>query len=402
MPTLTPTTILARTMQAYRTRFPFVRSFGVDFSMDAPLRLNKQVIAHIRTLPGVASYDATTGYANGATSARDLLVDVPILVDQHKHVPVYLDHLDAIKDEKETFLQTLDDQGYQLGKAQIDSVLAKCKGSNLSYSKTYTAENSDLDAIVAINSHMTDNQANTVGRIGLVSTAVADALSLDSRIASKDYYGILTGAGGLRVFPGVGGFQAIYEYPNLPTNNAAGKTFTTTHASELVNCTAHGFETGDRVRLTTSAADLPSGYAVDTTYYVIKVSADTLKLASSDANATAGTAVAIADDGTGTHTITGYENVTGLFFEAQAIAFRAGIPSQSSDIARAMGIPETARMVAEKDPVIGHPMAFISWMQPGTLDLFSTVTSIWGSSVGRQGGAASALTDRSACLLRSA
>lgn len=401
MPTLTPTTILAKTMEAYRTRYPFVRSFGVDFSTDAPLRLNKSVIAHIRTLPAKSTYDATTGYANGATSARNLLIDVPILVDSHEHVPVYLDHLDAIKDEKDAFMGTLADQGYQLGKAQIDSILGKCKGSNLSYSKTFTAANSDLDAITEINSFMTDNLANPVGRVGLVSTAVADALSLDGRIASKDYYGILGGdQGGLRVFRAVGGFSAIYEYPGLPTNNAAGQTFTAA-TSDVCTAAGHGYSTGDRVRVS-SATTLPAGLAANTTYYVIKIDADTFKLATTDANATAGTAVNITDTGTGAHTIVGYENVIGLFFESQAIAFRAGIPSQSSEIARAMGIPETARMVAERDPVIGMPMAHVSWMQPGTLDLYSTVTSIWGSAVGRQAGAASALTDRSACLLRSA
>lgn len=402
MPTLTPTTILAKTMEAYRTRYPFVRSFGVDFSTDAPLRLDQTVIAHIRTLPTVASYDGSTGYANGATSARTLLTDVPIVVDQHKHVPVYLDHLDAIKDQKDAFMGTLADQGYQLGKAQIDSILGKCKGSNLSYSKTFTAANSDLDAITEINSFMTDNLANPVGRVGLVSTAVADALSLDSRIASRDYYGILGGdQGGLRVFRGVGGFSAIYEYPGLPTNNTSGQTFTANSSTDICTATDHGFSTGDRVRVSSSSA-LPSGLAANTTYFVIRLTANTFSLATSDANATAGTAINITDTGTGTHTVTGFENVIGLFFEPQAIAFRAGVPAQSGEIARAMGIPETARMLVERDPVIGMPMAHISWMQPATIDLYSTVTSIWGSAVGRQAGAASALTDRSACLLRSA
>ena len=57
-----------------------------------------------------------------------------------------------------------------------------------------------------------------------------------------------------------------------------------------------------RVRLTTSNT-LPAGLATGTDYYVIKLTDTTCKLASSYANAVAGTAVDITDTGTGTHTI---------------------------------------------------------------------------------------------------
>lgn len=87
----------------------------------------------------------------------------------------------------------------------------------------------------------------------------------------------------------------------------AATTFTTTHASEYVNITAHGLQTGDGpVRLTNSGGALPAGFALATDYYVIVVDANTLQLASTRANAFGGTAVTISGDGTGTHTLTGY------------------------------------------------------------------------------------------------
>lgn len=398
--TLTPTTILQRVLEGHRTLFPFIGRMGVDFSTEAPLRLNQQVIAHVRSLPTAADYDGTTGYANGATSSRTLLTDLPITVDSHKHVPVYLDHLDAIKDQKDSFNGNLDGMAYVLGKAMVDSILDKCKGSNLSYSETETAANSDLDVIEAITTKMNGNGASPMGRVGLVSSAVAQAIALDNRIGSKDYYGQLTGPGGLRVFKGVGGFEAIYEYPGLDTNNAATQTFTAA-TTDICTAAAHGYSTGDRVRVS-SGTTLPAGLAAATTYYVIKLTADTFKLAASDALATAGTAVDVTDTGTGTHSIVGYENVTGLFYESQAIALRAGLPSQSAELARAMGIPQTMAMDSLTDPINGFSLAYIRWMQTGTMDLYATVASIWGSAVGRQAGAAAALTDRSACLLRSA
>jgi hypothetical protein len=59
-------------------------------------------------------------------------------------------------------------------------------------------------------------------------------------------------------------------------------------------------------------------------------------------------------------------------------------------------------MESLSDPNSGFALALMKWQQPGTSNLFMATTSIWGSAVGRQAGAASALTDRSAILLRSA
>lgn len=87
----------------------------------------------------------------------------------------------------------------------------------------------------------------------------------------------------------------------------ADTAFTTTHASELVNSTAHGLVTGDGpIRLRTTADDLPAGYSINTDYWVIWVDANSFKLATSYDNAVAGTAVSITDDGSGTHTYYGY------------------------------------------------------------------------------------------------
>lgn len=60
--------------------------------------------------------------------------------------------------------------------------------------------------------------------------------------------------------------------------------------------------TGTRVRLTTTTT-LPAGLALATDYYVIKLTDTTFSLATSYANAVAGTAINITDAGTGTHTV---------------------------------------------------------------------------------------------------
>lgn len=82
----------------------------------------------------------------------------------------------------------------------------------------------------------------------------------------------------------------------------AGGVFTVDPATDLCTLTAHGMATGLIITCTTAGV-LPAGLAVLTNYYVINVSANTFKLATSRVNATAGTAIDITDAGTGDATI---------------------------------------------------------------------------------------------------
>ena len=80
-------------------------------------------------------------------------------------------------------------------------------------------------------------------------------------------------------------------------------TITVTIASPaVVTLSAHGFQTGDIIYLTTTGA-LPTGLAQNTLYYVINVTSSTFRLATSAANATAGTAINTSGTQSGTHTL---------------------------------------------------------------------------------------------------
>lgn len=65
---------------------------------------------------------------------------------------------------------------------------------------------------------------------------------------------------------------------------------------------AHGHDTGTPVVMT--GADLPLGINANQVYFIISVDANTFQLASTFANALAGTAVTFSDNGTGTQTLT--------------------------------------------------------------------------------------------------
>ncbi len=79
-------------------------------------------------------------------------------------------------------------------------------------------------------------------------------------------------------------------------------TFTITIASPgVVTLVGHGLLTSDPIYLTTTGA-LPTGLSVNTRYWVIKVTDDTFRLATSQANADAGTAINTTGSQSGVHT----------------------------------------------------------------------------------------------------
>jgi hypothetical protein len=392
MPTLSTTRLLQSLLSAYRVQVPMLGNMATQFD-DAPIRLGETVMAHVRTLPTKASYDASTGYANGANSARSLLTDVPVVVDSHEHVPLRWEHLNNISDQKDNYNGAIADASYVLGRSMVDSVMAKYRASNISGQEASAAADVDLEVLEAINTRMNENGASPSGRIGIVSSAVAGALALDKRIASRDFYGILNGGNAYRVFRGVAGFQAIYEYPGLSNNNKAGQAFTAA-TTDIITAAGHGFVNGDRVRVSSTTA-LPDGLAAATTYFVIDATENTFKLSLADG----GAAVDITDTGTGTHTVVGFENLIGAFFEPSAIAIRAGTVGRTDELADALGIPKTMSFESLSDPDTGFALSLAKWQANGTGNLFVSPVSIWGSSVGRQAGPASAITDRAGIRL---
>jgi hypothetical protein len=106
---------------------------------------------------------------------------------------------------------------------------------------------------------------------------------------------------------------------NTTVATPAAKTFVDANvsaAADTIAISAHGYATGLKVAAT-SAGTLPAGLSA-TNYWVIKVDANTIKLASSAANALLGTVVDItAAAGGGTHTLTPAA-ITGASYKLQA------------------------------------------------------------------------------------
>jgi hypothetical protein len=84
-------------------------------------------------------------------------------------------------------------------------------------------------------------------------------------------------------------------YISVPRRTIATTAVNTT--SEAITYTAHGLTTGDAIKYYENGGTAIAGLTDDTTYYAIRVDANSFKVASSSANATAGTAINLTGTG---------------------------------------------------------------------------------------------------------
>lgn len=97
--------------------------------------------------------------------------------------------------------------------------------------------------------------------------------------------------------------QLTLQAKVTPTTPVAG-TFTVVYTTGIFTQTAHGYTLGLVGQASNSGGALPAGLSTSTNYYVIPITANTYYLASSYANAVAGTAITLTGNGTGTQTFT--------------------------------------------------------------------------------------------------
>ena len=136
-----------------------------------------------------------------------------------------------------------------------------------------------------------------------------------------------------------------------------GDTFTADDTTDICTYTStanipSNILTGTRVQLTTTVS-LPVGLATATDYYVIKVSDTTFSLATSYANAVAGTAINFTTAGVGTHTIsrllpryTNGAGVQAVFFNSNATPLGAATPNLS------LGYTNSAQTASRATPTV--------------------------------------------------
>jgi len=161
-----------------------------------------------------------------------------------------------------------------------------------------------LTVAARVRCEISDRRFIVVGRSGGdVEAAVAAAVAATRVPAGSVAWTVLESSpAGWLLMNGSAVSRSTYADLYLACNPVVG-TFTSTIAAPAVlTLTSHGLYTSQRVALTTTGA-LPTGLAAETNYWVIRVDANTFRLATSLANAFAGTAITTTGSQSGTHTI---------------------------------------------------------------------------------------------------
>lgn len=375
--TLNSTQILTLAIKAFRKRVPALAMMGTDFTGMA-LRKDQAAIARIRTMPTASTYSAGSGgYKNGAQSARGLLTDVPLTIDQWATCPIKMEHIYAIADAINDYQGSVADAGYVLGKQIVDYVLGLVSSKRFSQGSIIANADFDVDALIAVGEAM-NGKTESNDRFMLVSSAAASVLAADQRLINSQWFGKEQGGETIRVFKNAFGFREIREYPDMPTNNGTALTgVSVADSGDLFTKAAHGLITGQRVYATGFSAGFTAGY-----YYFIYASSSTFQLASTRALALAGTAVAASADGTG-GTVTPTENMSGFAFESRAFAVMAGAPPPvTAELAGMFGVPLSTIIEAMLDPETNTAMGIAKWQEEGTGDLYVCPTVLYGAKVG--------------------
>lgn len=394
--TLTPVVLLQRTMRALFVKVPQIMFFASEFTTER-LKLNQQVIGKIRLRPTTSTYDATTGYKNGAQEARDLLLDVPFTMDQHIHVTIKLDHLNAIADSMSKLEEHMQDSASVIGKSVARYMLGKVSSASFSNGSTYSTANSDKDMLNAIRKSM-----NTRGvpdnRFGIINSDVAETLTGDARITNRYDNGSQNTDGEAMVrLNNLAGFRTILEDPELDDGNGDNLTVSAISTADVVTTsTAHGLVVNDRIIF--SALTGGTGVSTDTVYYVIEVPSTTTFKFSATRGGSAVDCTVAATDGT----VAKKDNITGFFGTREAIAIKTGIPTDSIEVARAIGIPVPANAQVVTDPDSGLSMMAYTWFENGTMDAYVTLTMLYGATAGQLCDTGKHVMEPSGHILRSA
>ncbi len=145
----------------------------------------------------------------------------------------------------------------------------------------------------------------------------------------------------------------------------------------IMTSSAHGFVTGDLLRVSTGTT-LPTGFAASTDYWVIKISDNTFKIASSIANSAVGLPIIPSTGGTGNQTFT----LTANTYKAQKLSAAINAHSTISKIILATYAANVVTITALQKGVIGN---FIAVTCGG-----GTITPLAALCAGGTGGATSA------------
>jgi len=166
----------------------------------------------------------------------------------------------------------------------------------------------------------------------------------------------------IALFPGSSDkTQKRFEARVSVTMNAFSETFTANAGTDLLTV-ARDYLTGERVRVS-SAGTLPAPLTAATNYYAIRVSATTIRLATTVANAFSNTFIDITTAGTGIHTITLHSFRASAFQQTSKANFITVGTSNGTDIFQRYELPDLSIIQETVEVVING----VGWTRVSSL-----------------------------------
>lgn len=117
--TLTSDLAALRALDLLKLRFPVLSSITTDFS-DQVVEYGQTVKTRAIQIPGVGTYNTSTGYSASSASGTDY----PVTINQHKHVTLTFNANEASGTKRNLFGEQVEAMHYALGKDLCDALYA--------------------------------------------------------------------------------------------------------------------------------------------------------------------------------------------------------------------------------------------------------------------------------------
>jgi hypothetical protein len=191
--------------------------FSQDFFSKTAV-LGDKIVAKIAHVPTTAAYDSTpgVGFYSGVQEATSLIEDVPVTLNQLRHVPIRIRYLTGLATKGiDLYRAAVANIGYSLGKYVVDQVLAQA-ATNISNSLLATPALCNLDTFDGdIRNQCAAQKMTNHTRWAFISTPLAESLGCDYRTRSKLFYNQKNAAEGFRRWVNLAGFSWVREYPDV-------------------------------------------------------------------------------------------------------------------------------------------------------------------------------------------
>jgi len=212
--TLSPDVITLDVIQFLKKRFPMLTAVATDFSKES-VRLNTHIISRVVTVPAVQSFTQAGGYA----SSNAATTDVPVLINNFRYVGLSFYDDELASTPRNLVQEQVEAAAYALGKDAFDKLMALAIVANFPTHTVSTAANMTRDTLTAVR-YQLQVAGSSVPRFGILDSAGMEYLLQDPTIVSRFYVNVEDSAIDQEagILTGIGGFEKIFEYPDLTTD----------------------------------------------------------------------------------------------------------------------------------------------------------------------------------------